>query len=99
MLCNAKPAIARSFQGSVRQFVSDKLQSIFFVVICPSQAALGEDSLVNAFNRDEKESSPHSRAADPPPIPPLSCILYIPLEQMFTCSRSAFNSPTGRCED
>lgn len=56
-----------------------------------------EDSLVNGFNHDEMNSSQHSLITAPS-HPPLSCILCIPLEQMFTCSYSAFSRQTGRCE-
>lgn len=50
-----------------------------------------KDSLVNSFNQHEKGVLCTQSSCCPPPIPPLSCILCIPSEQMFTCSYSAFN--------
>lgn len=54
--------------------------------------ALQKASLVNGFNQEEKGVLYTQPTCCPPAIPPLFCILCIPLEQMFTCSYSAFNN-------
>lgn len=73
-------------KGSKNVKIFSSLWNFHLTLYC-----FAEDSLVNGFNQDEKGVLHTQPSCCPPPIPPLSCIPCIPLEQMFTCSYSAFN--------
>lgn len=80
--------IAQCFRASIEKRHAIKMSGHFSHL---SVYSVAEDSLVNGFNRHEKGVFYTQPSRCPPPIPPNSCILYIPLEQMFTCSYSAFS--------